>query len=146
MTWADARTALLAALNNVDELDSVLAAPPASGAALRKGVSAMLTPPARTSDRRPSCSTRRTYRQPIAVMTPFGSDVESASTAVDNAVEAVDVEMELHVTLGGTATSCGPFVWESAIAADYPPNSGLWFVAVTGSAEIVLIVDVDRQP
>ena len=146
MTWADASAELLTALNNVTELDAVFAAPPTSGAALRRGVTAMLSPPARTSERRPGCTTERTYRQAVAVMTPFGTDVVAASTAVDKAVEAIDVEMELHVTLGGTATTCGPFAWQSAIVADYPPESGQWFVAMTGIAEIVMIVDVERAP
>ena len=146
MTWAATRAALIAVLDDVTEIDHVLVAPPWAGAELRQGMTAILTPPARTSDRQPSCTTEHTYRQQCTVMTLLNiRDVEPATRLVDAAVEAIDTEMELHVTLGGTATSCGPFAWEQAIATDYSPGSGVWFVSMTGTAEIIRIVDVDRR-
>ena len=81
MTWTNARAAFIAALEVVPDLDLVLAAPPASGAALRNGVTALLTPPGRTTVRRAGCDLQRTYRQHVTVTALLGTNPEHATPA-----------------------------------------------------------------
>ena len=146
MSWPAARAALLDALEDVDEVTAVFAAPPASGEALRNGVTAMLVPPARASSRTPGGRTEKVYTTDIIVMALLASDGVRASTLVDDAVEAIDAAMESHITLGGTATTTGAIAWSAATVDEYPPGSGLWYVNLRGTMPITIIASHDRSP
>ena len=147
MSWLAARDELISIVDSVDEVGLVLAAPPESGAALQDGVTAFLTPPPRSTERRIGAGTRsKTYNQRITVVHLLGGDPEGATKLVDAAVEAIDTEMERHIILGGSATSTGTFTWEEAGGQDYPPRSGIWFVFVQGVIDIILTSNVTREP
>ena len=146
MSWTAARDELLDVLRTVDELDALLVAPPEAISEARVGVTGFLLPPARASVRRAGPVTERRYSQRLIVRAAAGDRPEPAMLAVDAAVEAIDTEMERHVILGGKVTSIGPFSWGESYAVQWPPETGVFFVGMDATTEIVIVVNVDRSP
>lgn len=143
-TWPDARAALAAALAAAPGVDRVLIAPPTGAAAMSAGVTVMMTPPARSTVRSPGGRTEVRYTLNATVLRLMGGDPEASSLEVDDAVEAINVVMEAHVTLGGTATVAGAFDWAAAVVVEYPPGSGVWFIGMTGTTTLIIVRDYLR--
>ena len=137
MSWPDARAELVELIEatGVD----VFRVPPASGEALSREVSVIMLPPARRTSRRKGGKKQKVYTQRMDVVYPWtaGSE-ETAGLAVDAAVEAIDNALDAAVALNLTAVTAQPPDWTDAGIADYPPNSGIFYVQQSGTMEITL--------
>ena len=143
--WPTARAALVTVLAAVHGVDRVVVAPPQGAAGLPPGTTTvMLTPPARTTARTPGGRTEVRYTVTATVLRLMASSPETASLEVDSVVESINAAMESHITLGGAVTVAGPFDWSAALAVEYPPNSGVWFVGMSGTMPLTFVRDYMR--
>ena len=144
MAWPDAAEALAAALGAADGVAEVLRSPPVTNAAVGAGATVWLTPPARTHERTPG----RLETQITADMTvtaPMGNDPVRATALVEAAVEGITAALEQAITLGGAATSAGPPAWAAAEAAEYPPGSGQWHIAMRATMPVMIVTSPERR-
>ena len=146
MGWTVARDALAEILAGVDEVDEVLTTSPLNASALH-GTCAVIppAPPARRSSRTAGGRTETTYRVTLTLSRAFASTNDDTATTLDAAVEAINAEMENHITLAGRATSTAAPEWAAAVVAEYPPGSGIDFMLMTGTIEVLFVRTYDRS-
>ena len=147
MTWPQARAALVRALAAVAAVDAAHPYLPWSNEPLKRGTHVLIAPPARSSERTPGGRTAKTYTVRLTVMRLLGppDGHEAAFLAVDDAVEAIDAALEGHITLGGAATSTGAATWQAATVADWPPESRIWFVVMSGTLPVDITRTYERE-
>lgn len=148
MTWAEARDALLDALEGLGH--DVHAVPPLR---LEGGPPIIvLTPPARTVERRASNIRRTVYRQRIRVMSHLPLEGRAAikvvADDVDGLVERIDDLLDGLLQIGGHAVSVTAPAWEELAALEYPPGTGAYYAAMDGtiSIEVEKVVDPGFRP
>ena len=135
MAWADVRSRLVALLAGLS-LD-VYVVPPSSIPGL--GVTVLLVPPARSTERRPATQKMKSYAQRIEVLHPLAADTqEKAGLAVDDAVERIDDALDGQIKWGQLAAASTPVAWQEAALVQYPPESGKQYVRMEGEMTITL--------
>ena len=143
MAWPEAAAALAAALAAADGVDEVLRSPPVTAAAVSDGTTVWLTPPARAAARSPG-RLETTVTADLTVTAPMGNDPVHATALVEAAVEGITAALEGTVTLGGAATSTEPPTWQAAVAAEYPPGSGVFHIAMRATMPVTLVTSPAR--
>ena len=142
-TWRAARSALVAALEEIPELDRVHAVAPPTPEGLRSGISAIVLPPSRSTSRGPGGRAQTVYQVEITLATPLGSN-PVVSLDLDDAAEAVTAALESHITLGGEATSTDAPDWTDAGIEQYGPQSGIEFLVMRGAFPVTIIRTYER--
>lgn len=167
MSWTNARQALLRELRTLGH--DVHAVPPQTldgdGAAI------ILTPPARTNERRASHIRRTTYRQHIRVLSHIPSegegDVEAVANDVDAVVEEITTLLDKHLQLTTPvlddegnpmlddegnpvldipAVSVTAPSWDEMTVIEYPSGSGLSYAMMDGTIAIEVETPTTFRP
>ena len=118
----------------------VYVVPPSSIPGL--GVTVLLVPPQRSTERRPATQKMKSYIQRIEVLHPLTAGTqEAAGLAVDAVVERIDDALDGEIKWGQLAAASTPVEWQEAELAQYPPESGKAYVRMEGQMTITI-----RQP
>ena len=142
MSWEKARDTLLEQLRTLGSPVNI--APPLSLDDNRLHIS--LTPPPRTTERRPGGVRHTFYEQRIALIGRLSTDnnadgIDALALEADALAERINTLLDQNLQLGNDAVIVGPPTWEELDVQEYPSQSGLlaivMFCTITIEVEVI---------
>ena len=140
MTWPEARAKLREIAEGLGY--AVYGIPPASLDTPK--ITAMLVPPARSSENPMGGQVDTQYSQRVLLMKqiPDGSETGTAD-ALDDAAEALSLAVAEHSKLEGTVTSRELISWDEMFVDTYPPGgSGPRYAQIIGTIIMTIVQDI----